>query len=176
MGRFSFLKEIICHFTGSDTSVAEATQTYETAHTLTVSSLVVDLDFRKRHIVSEIIGIYDRELASRIVNAPLDERDAIICEEISNGNLLVAQARELIDAGIVTSKCIPIEYVYIDYPFSPFMHEPFRVESFSREIESVRSFDKIFRDDSLSGLSEGFTEYMSSTIPSERSETYKRNR
>ena len=55
MGNYSYLTEIISHLSGTRPSIAEATHAYDAGHTLTVSSLVVDLDFIKRGLVSEII-------------------------------------------------------------------------------------------------------------------------
>ena len=183
MEKYSYLKEIISHFSGTRPSIAEATHAYDAGHILTVSSLVVDLDFKKRGLVSEIIGVYNPELASRILNASLNERNALVHEEIVNGNLPVELAQELVDNGIVTSSCIPISEYSVFY--EPFSHiapwrfdgdEPFRNVKFIEPIPLDGASEKLKSGKYLDFLTEGFTEPIAPYNPVEREEGYKRNR
>ena len=187
MGKYSYLKEIISHLPGTGPSIAEATHTHDAGHTLTVSSLVVDLGFKKRGLVSEIIGVYNPELASRIINASLNERNALVHEGIVNGNLTVEQARELVDNGIVTSSCIPIsEYSVYYEPFSPIAPWSFDGGENNRDVDFIEPIDltqelksaleKFKSGEPLDYLNEGFTEHIAPYNPVEREEGYKRNR
>ena len=187
MGKYRYLKEIISHLTGTRTSIAEATHTYDAGHVLTVSSLVVDLDLKKRGLVSEIIGFYNPELASRIINASLNERNALVYEEIVNGNLPVEKARELVDNGIVTSSCIPISKYIVSY--EPFRHidpwrfggdEAYRDVKFIEPIDSTqeleKALEKLKSGERLDYLNEGFPEHIAPYSPVDCEEGYKRNR
>ena len=187
MGKYSYLKGIISHFNGTTPSVAEATHCYDASHTLTVSSLIVDLDFRKRGLVSEVIGFYNPELASRIINASLNERNLLVYNEIVSGNISVEQARELVDNGIVTSSCIPISEYSVSY--KPFSHiapwrfdgdETYRNEKFIEPIfltqELENALEKLESGERLDYLNEGFTDHIAPYTPVDREEGYKRSR
>lgn len=175
MGKYSFLKGIISHFNGTTPSVAEATHCYDASHTLTVCSLIVDLDFRKRSLVSEVIGLYNPELASRIINASLNERNVLVYNEIVSGNISVEQAQELIDNGIVTSRCIPISsYSFFYEPFSQFSAEHSDDKMFNGPSDFTRrDLDGVFEKMSSD---EGFTEQTAPYIPAEHEESQKRSR
>ena len=187
MGNYSYLKEKISNLTGTRPFIAEATHTYDAGHTLTVSSLVVDLDLKKRGLVSEIIGFYNPELASRIINASLNERNALVYEEIVNGNLPVEKARELVDNGIVTSSCIPICKYIVSY--DPLSHidpwrfggdEAYRDVKFIKPIDSTqgleKALEKLNSGERLDYFNKVFTDHIASYSSVDREEGYKRNR